>query len=232
LESTNLVNEEAPPFYRACQGFHEESTCPVFFQVNEQGFPESSNFVGYPKRTDHINNVGKPHTLSMDHWIQMKEKSEDSNKVIKEYDNATRLFGKKPTTKQILEMARLKGVTYQRRGNDGANKSYQNIPKAITPPIAYLSVDLGNWISNAKVLVSISELIKVPSQKEKLLKAINAPNERGLIKYQGKSKEHPEDLSVMLHSMDWTKEENPPFFVYLEIKGLVLHMLRFFNFRQ
>jgi hypothetical protein len=65
-----------------------------------------------------------------------------------------------------------KGVTYQRRGNDSANKSYQNIPKAITPPISYLSVDLSNWISNAKVLVSVSELIKVPSQKEKLLKSL------------------------------------------------------------
>jgi hypothetical protein len=114
----------------------------------------------------------------MNHWIQMKEKSEDSNKVIEEYDNATMLFGKKLTTKQILEMARHKGMTYQRRGNDSENKSYQNIPKVITPPIVDLSVDLGNWISNAKVLVSFSKLIKIPSQKEKLLKAIDAPNEK------------------------------------------------------
>ena len=30
LESNNVVNEEIPPFCRACEDFHEESTCPVF----------------------------------------------------------------------------------------------------------------------------------------------------------------------------------------------------------
>jgi hypothetical protein len=45
---------------------------------------------------------------------------------------------------QLSAMARHKGVTYQRRGNDNTNKSYQNIPKVISPPIADLSIDLGN----------------------------------------------------------------------------------------
>jgi hypothetical protein len=147
--------------------------------------------------------------------------------LVEEYDNATRLYGKKPTTEQILEMARHKGVTYQRRGNDNTNKSYQKVPKPLTPPTTNLSVDLGSWISNAKVLVPVSELIKIPSQKEKLLKAIEGPNERSLIKYQGKTiektKEYPEDLLVVLHSKDWTKEENPPFFVSLAITNLTLH---------
>jgi hypothetical protein len=84
LESTNIVKEEAHPFYRACEDFHEESTCPIFCQVseqvlfheestcpifcqvNEQVLPESSNFLGYPRHIDHINNVGKPHPLSME----------------------------------------------------------------------------------------------------------------------------------------------------------------------
>jgi hypothetical protein len=91
----------------------------------------------------------------------MKEKSEDANEAIEESDNATRLYGKKPTPEQILEMARFKGVTYQKKGND--NKPNQNIPKVptqsipkvITPPNPELNVDLGNWISNAKVLVSV-----------------------------------------------------------------------------
>jgi hypothetical protein len=39
LESNNVVNEEAPPFCRACEDFHEESTCPIFCQINEQGLP-------------------------------------------------------------------------------------------------------------------------------------------------------------------------------------------------
>jgi hypothetical protein len=33
LESTNMVNEEVPPFCRTCEDFHEESTCPFFFQI-------------------------------------------------------------------------------------------------------------------------------------------------------------------------------------------------------
>ena len=67
--------------------------------------------------------------------------------------------------------------------------------------------------------MSFSKLIKIPSQKEKLLKDIDAPNEKRLVKY----KAHPEDLPVVLHSMDWTKEENPPLFVSLAITDLVLH---------
>jgi hypothetical protein len=223
LESTNMVNEEAPPFCRACEDFHEESTCPVFCQVNELGFPETSNFVGYSRRFDFINNVGKTHTITKDQLKQTKELSKQSKDL--KVDNVTRLYGEKPTPEQILEMARFKGVTYQKRRND--NKSYQNIPKTLTPPTADLSVDLGSWIANAKVLVPVSELIKIPSQKEKLLKAIEGPNERSLVKYQGKTvekpKDYPEDVLVVLHSMDWTKEDHPPFFVSLWINDLVLH---------
>jgi hypothetical protein len=137
----------------------------------------------------------------------------------------TKLHGEKPTPKKILEMARYKGVTYQKKGNDNSSKSYQNIPKAITPPNADLSVDLSSWISNAKVLVPISELIKIPSQKDILLKAIEGPKERILGKYKEKpfekSKEYNEDVLVILHSMDWTKEDHPPFFVSLMINDLM-----------
>jgi len=60
-------------------------------------------------------------------------------------------------------MEKYKGVTNQRKGNANSNQSYQNIPKSITPPNVNLSVDLGSWISNAKVLVPVLELIKIPS---------------------------------------------------------------------
>jgi hypothetical protein len=46
LESNNVVNEEIPLFCRACEDFHEESTCPIFRQINEQGLPLTNNFVG------------------------------------------------------------------------------------------------------------------------------------------------------------------------------------------
>jgi hypothetical protein len=69
-----------------------------------------------------------------------------------------------------------------------------------------LSVDLGNWISNAKVLVPVEDLIKIPSQKGKLLKAIEGPNEIILgKKFFEKYKEYHDDVQVISHGMDWTK---------------------------
>jgi hypothetical protein len=102
LEATNMVNDEAPPFCRACEDFHEESTCPVFCQINEQGLPGTSNYVGNSRRYDFINNVGKTHKVTEDVWSQNKETSKK-----KEYlktDNVTRIYGEKPTPEQILEM--------------------------------------------------------------------------------------------------------------------------------
>ena len=76
LESNNVVYEEAPPFCRACEDFHEESTCPIFCQINEQGIPQTSNYVGQPRNANHINNFGETHPLSMDYWLQMQETPE------------------------------------------------------------------------------------------------------------------------------------------------------------
>jgi hypothetical protein len=163
LEATNLVEHEAPPFCRACNDFHEESTCPRFRQINEEGHAEANNYVGY---SNHINVVGKAHPVSMDYWMQTIERSENSDNVIKSYDNVTKLYGEKPTPEQILEMARYKGVTYQWKGNENPTKSYQNIPKAITPPTSELNIDLGGWMSNAKVLVPVAELIKYPLKRK------------------------------------------------------------------
>jgi hypothetical protein len=86
---------------------------------------------------------------------------------------------------------------------------------------------LGSWISNAKVLVPVSELIKIPSQKNKLLKERGASNEIILEKDQGKvlhkSNELHNDAPVIINNMDWTKEDHPPFFVSLLINDLLLH---------
>jgi hypothetical protein len=69
----------------------------------------------------------------------------------------------------------------------------------------------------------VSNLLKIPSQKEKLLKAINVPNDKVVVKNQEKEKEHHEDPLVVLNNRDITKEENPPFFVSLEINDQWLH---------
>jgi hypothetical protein len=114
--------------------------------------------------------------MEFDWWaihIQIGQDVSVTGRVL--LDNLTKFYGEKPTPEQILEMTKYKGVMHQRKGNDNSNKSYQNIPKAITTPNADLSIDLGSWISNAKVLVPMIELIKIPSQKDRLLKAIEGP---------------------------------------------------------
>jgi hypothetical protein len=68
--------------------------------------------------------------------------------VVEEYDNVTKLYGHKPTNEQILDMARHKGIVYQRKGREFASKSQTNFLKVTTPlPIIDLSIDLGSWIS-------------------------------------------------------------------------------------
>jgi hypothetical protein len=74
-----LFEHEAPPFCRACNDFHEEPTCPRFYQINEEGLAKANNFVGY---LDCINVVGKTHPISMDYWMQIKERCEDADDVI------------------------------------------------------------------------------------------------------------------------------------------------------
>ena len=142
--------------------------------------------------------------------------------MVEEYDNVTKLYGHKPTSEQILEMDRHKGIVYKRKGREDASKSQANFPKVTSPiPITNLSIDLGSWISNAKILVPVSDLLRIPSQKEKLLKAINIPDSKKVEKSQEvdksqeKENEKHRDPPAILTSRDRTKEENLPFFVSL-----------------
>jgi hypothetical protein len=48
-----------------------------------------------------------------------------------------------------------------------------NPPKSKVYASSDLNIDLGGWLSNAKMLVPVSELMKIPSQREKLLRAID-----------------------------------------------------------
>jgi hypothetical protein len=158
--------------------------------------------------------------------------------VVEEYDNLTKLNGHKSTSDKILELARHKGIVYQRKGKEGTSISQNNFPKVITPtqnPITNLNVDLGSWIANAKVLVSVSDLLKIPSQKEKLMQAIDPPSNKDTSsnkvvpsnkvspKEQENVKEQHEDPLVVLTSRDRSKEKNPPFFVSLELNNQWLH---------
>ena len=78
-------------------------------------------------------------------------------------DSLTKNFGAKPTTKQIKEMPKFKGFTYQSRDSLGTSKSKQYPIKVITPPDSgNVGLDLGTWFSKDKVSVLASEIVKIP----------------------------------------------------------------------
>ncbi len=132
---------------------------------------------------DQINVVGSKFPLSMDDWIEVKENSRDVmnpssafsiNNLENEDDILARLYGEKPSPEQIVKIARDKGLTYQRRDKDQSGN--QIPPRTFNPGVnSGLDVDLGSWFNNAKIWVPVSEIAKMPSQRDKLLKAIQGP---------------------------------------------------------
>ena len=81
------------------------------------------------------------------------------------------------------------------------------------------------WFSKAKVPILASEIVKIPEQREKLLKALNTPSPKRV-----NFKEPPpvqnnalDDSVVILHTMDSRKEDHPPFYVLLMMGDLLLH---------
>jgi hypothetical protein len=137
------------------------------------------------------------------------------------------MFGPKPTPQQVAEMAKFKGITYQRNGNKSQDKNQVTIPKvAPTPPksnvyaSSELNIDLGGWLSNAKMLVPVSEIMKIPSQREKLLKAIDCPSQK---KVDIPPATTYQDAPVILQNMDRGNKKNRPFFLSLLVDDFILH---------
>lgn len=176
-----------------------------------------NNFVGFPHHQEFINNVGKTYSITLDQMKGVKEKSLKAKIV-------TKLYGEKLTHEEVFEIAsnRYKSLTYQRKGNEVQIKVNQEIPKVIPSSSEDLNVDLGSWIQNAKVLVQVVELVKILSQKEKLIKAIKGPQRSKKIIFKV-PRESNENLPVVLHSKVRTKENNPLFFVSMLLNGLYLH---------
>jgi hypothetical protein len=56
-------------------------------------------------------------------------------------DKATEKFGPKPTPQQVAEMAKYRGITYQRNGNK--DKGQSSVPK-VSPPVILQNWDRGN----------------------------------------------------------------------------------------
>lgn len=167
---TNLV-DNAPPYCWVFDALHEEATCPIVRRILDNGIFG----VG-----DQINVEGNKFSLSMDNWMEVKENSRDImnpslafsiNNLESKDDILAKIYGEKPSLEQIMEIARDKGLTYQRRDKDHSGN--QIPPRTFKPGLNFgLDVDLGSWFNNAKIWVSVSEIAKIPSQGDKLLKAI------------------------------------------------------------
>jgi hypothetical protein len=125
---------------------------------------------------------GRKYYGGMYDWMNVSDHGSSGNFMSGIVDKATKKYGPKPNPQQIAEMAKYKGITYQRNGNKGHDKGQTSVPK-VSPSLpksnvpinAYLNIDLGGWLNNAKILVPVSEIMKIPSQKLKLLKAIEEP---------------------------------------------------------
>ena len=132
-----------------------------------------------------------------------------------------------PSSETIKEMkeARFKGAVYQRKEKPSPSKQYK--PKVTAPPLPHplvipeSNVDMGEWISSAKIHVYVTDVLKIPGQKEKLLKAIedsqskthNIVKEDPLPNNAIFEAEHiePIDMPIVLNSVDPRREDHPPF---------------------
>ena len=97
-------------------------------------------------------------------------------------DKVTETYGKKPSPKQVVEMAKYRGITYQRKGNQNQEKTQASaprvpsLPKENAPSNKELNVDLGEWTSHVKIPIPLTKFMKMDDQKEKLFQALEDPS--------------------------------------------------------
>lgn len=111
------------------------------------------------RTSEHKNVVGKEHHLSMENWMgvvdnsqKISKKSPSSHSVnnLEEVDRITALYAEKSSPKKMVEMAKQRKRARNWERNENAHKTF-------TPPTSSLNIDLGGWISNAKILVPVTE---------------------------------------------------------------------------
>jgi hypothetical protein len=160
FESTNLVEHLSIPYCRPCGEFHEDSTCLVFLEECENDYANQGN--------EQVNMCGERYYGGMYDWMGFN--GSNGNFMNGNVDKATEKYGPKTTPQQVAEMDKYRGITYQRNGNKGQDKGQTSIPKVSpTPPKSNvpinvdLNIDLGGWLSNAKMFVPVSEIMKILS---------------------------------------------------------------------
>jgi hypothetical protein len=215
FESTNLVDHQTIPYCRPYGKFYEESTCQIFLQVCNEGEPSR------PKH-EQVNMFGHEYNVGMNEWMEMMEHSREVNCMNDVVDKATERFGPKPSPKQVSEMSRYTGLTYQRDGTKNQNgpKTHPPSPNLIVPTNSELNIDLGGWLNNAKILVPMAEIMKISSQKTKLLNAIEDPHQHNI---DGPPAVAYQDAHVILQNWDRGNEKNQPFFLSLLVNNHLLH---------
>ena len=127
---------------------------------------------------------------------------------------------------------------HQRREKQSPPKQYKKTvttPSFPDPPIVPESnIDMGGWISNAKIHVYATGVLKIPGQKEKLLKALEdskseahkiieedpLPNNNAIFESE---LIEPIDMPIFLNSVDPRREDHPPFYVSLLVDKLLIH---------
>jgi hypothetical protein len=214
-----LVDRQVIPYCRPCGEFHEESTCPVFLEIcGEEGFSRSEN--------EQVNMCGQKYNVGINEWMELAEHGEDMN-CMNVVDRATKKFGPNPTPKRVSNLARYRGLTYQRNGTKNQDQPQANVPKVPPPPPksiipthTEMNIDLRGWLNNAKMLVPVAEIMKILSQREKLLRAIEEPSQSSVdrpptVAYQ--------DALVILQNWDRGNEKNQPFFLSLLVNNHILH---------
>jgi hypothetical protein len=162
FESTNLVEHHSIPYCRLCGEFHEESTCLFYLEECENKYGNQGN--------EQVNMCNERYYGAMYDWMDVNDYGSSGNFMNGNIDKATENYGHKPNPQQVVEMAKYRGTTYQRDGNKSQYKGQTSVPKVSpthpksnVPINAYLNIDLGGWLSNAKMLVPVLELMKIPS---------------------------------------------------------------------
>ena len=112
---------------------------------------------------NHVYMVGWTYPTSNHHWQQAMDYGFEK-------DLLSNFYGVMPSPKAIKEMkeARFKGVVYQRKEKPSLSKHYK--PKVTTPPlpdppiVPESNIDMGEWISSAKIHVYTTNVLKIPSK--------------------------------------------------------------------
>ena len=81
-----------------------------------------NKFVGF---CNNINIVGKTYSLNKDQMFQVKEKIMGSDKI-------KILYGENPTPRQLLQMMKDKGLTYQIRGIESIQNYHDILFQALS----------------------------------------------------------------------------------------------------